>query len=93
MELNLSFVTVDSIFKLSNFLDNGLIIVTVERRDSSEQNIEDYSCWPNITVLVIRASNNFRRDVIRLNHYKSTVPTNFFYPLAANYARMLSFHL
>lgn len=44
MELNLSFVTVDSIFKLSNFLDNGLIIVTVERRDSSEQNIEDYSC-------------------------------------------------
>lgn len=91
--LLIGIVTVKSILELSHFLDDGFVTVAVEGRDCGEEDVEDDASRPNIAVLIIWASNNFRSDVVRLCQPRITVPTNFFSPFAASYARMLSFHL
>lgn len=57
------------------------IILSIKRRNSSYQNIENYTYRPNITSLIINTFQNLRRHIIRLNITKITVPTNDFIEL------------
>ena len=89
--LHQSSITIDIEFQLADLFDDGFIAVAVEGRHCSQQYIENDAGWPNIAVVIVRSRNDFRGDVVRLNHLIITVPTNFFSPLLASSARMSSF--
>jgi hypothetical protein len=48
-----------------DFLKNLSLTFTVEGRRPTQQNIENYSAGPYITLLIILSRYHFRSDVIR----------------------------
>ena len=57
-----------------DLLEDLFVRVSVERRIATENDVEDHSCRPYVTLLVVAPFEDFRRDVERLGQLAATVP-------------------
>ena len=64
--LNEIYLTIKGVVAFKNFIINGVGISSIERRITTEQNVENDTTTPHIAFLVVLTLNNFRSDIVWL---------------------------
>ena len=59
------FISIKIILALLDRSENRLVVLPIERRVATKQNIEDASSGPQVTALVVVPSEHLWRDIVR----------------------------